>query len=112
MLALPAAAAARRRALLHLRRSSYRGLVGQPFTVQGARAKLRLVTVRDLNRHQAGSDNAFALIFQAPRGAPRIPEAVPTLHHPALGSFALLLCAGAPSSSGLRYAAIVNRLHA
>jgi hypothetical protein len=96
----------------HLRRSAYHGLVGQRFSVSGTRMKLRLLAVEDLNKHQAGSDHAFALVFRASRGASRIANQVPTLYHPSLGSFALLIAPGAPSRKGQPYAAIINRLHA
>lgn len=96
----------------HLRRSSYHGLVGQRFRVSGTRTRLRLVAVEDLNKHQAGSDHAFALIFRGPRGAQRLATQVPTLYHPSMGSFELLISPGASSRQGQPYAAIINRLHA
>jgi Domain of unknown function (DUF6916) len=112
-LAMPAAAAAAKHRLeSHLRRSSYRNLVGQGFQVKGTNTKLRLTAVQNLNRHQAGSENAFALIFQAPRRARALGHTLPTLHHPALGSFDLMLTPGAASAHGQAYAAIINRAHA
>ena len=97
----------------YLRRSSYRPLIGHQFGIDGTRVELRLAHVEDLNRHQAASERAFALNFEAPRGAPPIATSVPTtLHHPALGRFKLLLVPGALSGTGRRYWAVINRLHA
>lgn len=110
--ALPAVALARKRRLLsHLARGSYRSLVGQRFRVKGTSVVLRLVAVEDLNHAQRESEHAFALIFRTSAGAPRL-ESVPTLHHPALGEFTLLLSPGRRSGRGQPYAAIINRVHA
>src|SRR5690242_18787007 len=88
-LALPGSARGDgRRTGWHLRRSSYRPLIGEAFRGGGRRVKVRLVDIEDLNRHQAGSDHAFALQFAAPQGAPPLPSRIPTkLIHPALGRF-------------------------
>jgi hypothetical protein len=91
----------------YLRRSSYGSLIGQRFSVSGSSFGLTLVGVQDLNSPQANSENAFALIFQAPAGAPPVVEPVPELRHDTLGSFKLLI---SPSRSGRRYAAVINRL--
>jgi uncharacterized protein DUF6916 len=96
----------------HLRRSSYHRLVGQRFTVGGTSVKLQLVKVEDLNVHQRNNDNAFALIFEAPPGAPLLTDQVPDLYNPALGRFKFLLSRGFASPHGQPYVAIVNRLHA
>lgn len=97
----------------HLRRSSYLPLIGERFQVSGTHVKLRLARVEDLNRHQAGSENAFALSFTAPRGVPPLASSVPTnLHHPDLGRFKLLLTPGAAGRTQFRYWAVINRLHA
>ena len=110
-MALPATAVARSRRLYsHLTRGSYRPLVGARFRVQGTGVALRLVAVHDLNPAQRGSQDAFALIFRAPAGAPPL-EAVPTLHHAALGDFQLLLSPGRAYGGGQPYAAIINRVH-
>jgi hypothetical protein len=123
-LAIPGAALAKRRrwhrrarphrkALgSHLRRTSYDPLVGQPFTVEGTGTPLKLVSVEDLNAHQASSDNAFALIFRAQPGLPTLADQVPQLHHPALGSFKLLISPGDAAPQGQIYSAVINRLHA
>lgn len=113
-LALPRVAHAyAQRTSSHMRRSSYLPLIGDQFGVGGTHAKLRLAHVEDLNQHQAGSEHAFALNFAAPRGAPPLATSIPTaLHHPALGRFKLLLAPGAPGGTGLRYWAVINRLHA
>ena len=112
-LSLPAAAtAAKLRLQSHLHRSSYRTLVGQRFKVKGANLTLRLTAVQNLNKHQAGSENAFALVFQAPRGMRALGHTLPTLQHPTLGSFQLMLTPGAASAHGQAYVAIVNRMHA
>jgi hypothetical protein len=113
-LAVPGTALARsrsKRLRSHLRRSSYHSLVGQRFRVTGTGLRLRLVAVEDLTRHQAHSENAFALIFRAPRGAHYLSQQVPELHHPALGSFKLLVSAGERSRTNQRYVAVINRLH-
>lgn len=111
-LALPARALGLTRAGSYLRRSSYGGLVGEPFSIQGSATKLSLIAVQDLNAGQAGSDNAFALVFRAPNGAAPIANPVPQLYHRAFGSFQLLLSPGMPSNLGQPYIAVINRLHA
>lgn len=93
----------------HLRRSSYHSLVGQRFRVEGSSTRLRLVAVKDLTRRQRGSENSFSLTFQAPRRARLLRNQVPTLHHPRLGSFQLLLSPGMASGSGQPYVAVINR---
>jgi hypothetical protein len=103
--ALPAAATAVRSTRSHLRRSTYSGLVGQRFAVQGTSAAIALTAVSDLTAHQRGSEDAFALRFHAPAGV-RLAD-VPTLRHARLGSFALFLTPGA----GQSYTAVVNRTH-
>jgi Domain of unknown function (DUF6916) len=109
---IPGAALARRRRLhSHLRRSSYHGLIGTNFSVEGSRVKLKLVGVRDLNRHQAGSDHAFALVFHGPADAPSYAHTVPELHHPELGRFQLLVSPGRPEPNRRSYSAVINRLH-
>jgi Domain of unknown function (DUF6916) len=112
-LVMPAAAtAAKQRLESHLRRSSYRNLVGQGFRVKGANVSLRLTAVQNLNPHQADSEHAFALIFQAPSRARALGDALSTLHHPALGSFDFMLTPGTASAHGRVYAAIINRARA
>ncbi len=95
----------------HLRRSSYERLIGQPFRLQGAPHQLHLAAVRNLNPAQAGSENAFALVFRARPGAAPLDDAVPALYHPRLGTFRLLLSPGKASPAGQPYGAIINRLH-
>lgn len=119
-LALPAGAAAtgsrrghrlRARRPSHLRRSSYRPLIGERFRVSGSRVRLRLEAVQSLSVGPRDSENAFALVFRAPRGAAALRDQVPELHHPRLGSFRLLVSAGQDSRHGRPYAAIINRVH-
>ncbi|MGH2876209.1 MAG: DUF6916 family protein [Solirubrobacteraceae bacterium] len=120
-LSLPAEAAAaahrahrrrhHRRHPSHLRRSSYRPLVGDRFRVVGSRVHLRLEAVQNLSAGPRGSEDAFALVFRAPRRAPALRGQVPELHHPRLGSFRLLLSPGMESRHGRPYAAIINRTH-
>jgi hypothetical protein len=112
VLSVPSSALARRwQRPSHWLRSSYRPLVGQRFTVRGSKVQLKLTAVHDLNKRQAGSENAFALIFHSPPGAPRLKNQVPQLDHPALGRFKLLISPGEASRNGQPYAAIINRLH-
>lgn len=112
-LVLPEMAQARAQPLQsHLRRSSYTPLIGRSFTVEGAPYRLRLVAVQDLNRAQAGSEDAFTLVFRARPGAARLAHAVPVLHQRRLGSFRLLLSPGMASATGQPYVAIINRSHA
>lgn len=115
-LSLPGQALARvrrKRLLSHLRRSSYHSLVGERFAVGGSSTRLTLVAVEDLNRRQAHSDNAFALVFRAGLGAKLLTLSQPaTLVHPTLGRFQFLLTPGNATFRGQNYLAIVNRLHA
>jgi hypothetical protein len=113
-IALPAHAVGKARRLrrgAHLRRKSYLPLVGQRFSVLQSPVKLRLVAVKDLNKHQSRSNNAFALTFLAPPGVHEL-GTTPSLRHPALGSFTLFVVAGAPTRRGQTYTAVINRLHA
>jgi hypothetical protein len=110
-LALPEAALGRtvrpRFGLSHpLRRSSYRGLTGQRFWVHDS-IPLRLERVADLNSLQAGSENAFALVFSGPQ---TLAEQVPMLYHRWLGSFQLLLSPGPATASGGTYVAVIYDL--
>lgn len=96
----------------HLRRSSYEPLVGQTFTLQGWPRYLRLVAVQDLDPAQAGSENAFALVFHSRPGAKSLAHLTPMFHHRQLGSFRMMVTPGLPSARGQTYTAIINRLHA
>jgi hypothetical protein len=89
-----------------LRRSSYKGLVGQHFRVDGSRS-IRLEHVRDLNSGQAGSETSFALIFSGPKV---LADQVPQLYHRWLGSFSLLLSPGSETAHGRTYVAVINQL--
>lgn len=100
----------RRRLHSHLRRSSYTPLINQNFTVGPHR--LRLVAVQDLNPAQAGSENAFALVFRGRPGDTSVARTVPTFRHPQLGAFELFITSGRPSAGGRSYVAVINRLHA
>jgi hypothetical protein len=96
----------------HLRRSSYLALVGQRFATPGATGGLRLIRVEDLNAHQKGSQNAFALIFRESHGARALKHPTSQLHHSSLGTFPLFMVPGPASPSGQTYCAVINRLHA
>jgi hypothetical protein len=90
----------------HLRRSSYRGLVGEHFRIEGA-GRLKLERVEDLNAVQAGSETSFALIFSSPSA---LTNEVPQLYHRWLGNFHLLVSPGAATAGGQTYTAVVNQL--
>jgi hypothetical protein len=90
----------------HLRRASYRGMIGQRFRVEDS-PSLKLEHVRDLNSLQAGSETAFALIFSGPAV---LENQVPQLYHRWLGSFRLLLSPGAETAHGRTYVAVINEL--
>lgn len=96
----------------HLRRSSYESLVGERFQVAGGGSRLKLTAVKNLNKAQAGSEDAFALVFRGRRGGAPIKEAVPELYHPGLGRFRLLLTPGDAGRSGRPYVAVINRSRA
>jgi hypothetical protein len=89
-----------------LRRSSYRGLRGERFRVDGGQL-IKLERVQDLNSLQAGSETSFALIFSGPAA---LADPVPQLYHPWLGSFRLLLSPGAATAQGRTYVAVINQL--
>lgn len=113
-LTLPGAAlarATRRRQRLssHLRRSSYKPLINQDFKV--GPHQLRLTAVKDLNPTQAGSENAFALVFRARQGE-KVARTVPTFRHARMGAFQLFISPGKASPAGQSYVAVINRLHA
>jgi hypothetical protein len=99
----------------YLRRSSFAPLVGDRFELLATdgRAVARLVGVDDLPAGgrigaQAGSDDAFALVFHA-SGATRLEQDVMTLTHPRLGRFALLVSPSGTGRHGQDYAATINR---
>ncbi len=102
----PAAAAAG-----HLRRSSYEGLVGQGFTTGSV--ELRLLSVADLagaaaDKSLAGSEDAFALTFSGPLGAP-LEAGTHTFGHPGLGTFELFVAPVERPAGDRRYEAVVDR---
>jgi hypothetical protein len=112
---VPAAAAALSTPA-YLRRSSYAGRVGTSFSAvsaTGAAAKLRLTTVADLARVRqtpslAGRDDAFALTFSGPSGAP-LGSGILRLRHPSLGWVSLFASAvGRPAREQL-YEVVVDR---
>jgi hypothetical protein len=99
----------------YLRRSSFAGMVGDRFELlaNDGRSVARLVAVDDLpavahGGAQAGSEDAFALVFHA-SGAARLEQDVMTLTHPRLGRFALLVSPSGTGRHGQDYAAIINR---
>jgi len=94
----------------HLRRSSYRGLVGQSF--KAGAVDLRLLSVTDVAgakhaRKLAGSENAFVLTFSGPRGA-ALEGGTHRLRHRALGTFDLFLSPVGPRGHR-RYEAVIDR---
>lgn len=103
-----------------LRTSTFAPLLGERFTLRGdtgGRVPARLVEIRNLRRGaQRGTvrghaEEAFALRFHAPRSAPRIGQGVHRLHHPALGTFSLLVTPSGTGRRGQDYEAVINRLH-
>ena len=113
--ALPAVAAAVSTPA-YLRRSSYAGRVGASFSAvsaSGTGATLRLTTVADLARARqtpslAGRDDAFALTFSGPGGAP-LGSGILRLRHPSLGWVSLFASAvGRPAREQL-YEVVVDR---
>jgi hypothetical protein len=93
------------------RRSSYRPLVGQRFSVGGSSRGLRLTGVKDLPNGPAGSEKGFLLIFRAPHGTAFAAHDIPRLHHRAVGTVPMFLSPGSSSSAGQSFVAVVNRLH-
>jgi hypothetical protein len=102
------AAGTRRRS--HLRRGSYRSLVGQRFHVAGG-GSLQLIDIVDLSHHERGNENAFELVFARSRHSPALRTTTPTLRHSALGSFPLFVTAGETTKSSRHYCAVINRVH-
>lgn len=92
------------------RRSSYHPLVGHAFSVHGSHARLRLASVENLPARQAGSENAFALSFETSSPV-TLPHGLPTLHHPALGSFQMFLVPAAASGPSAGFFAVIDRTH-
>lgn len=90
------------------RRSTYAALVGNSFAVGGLATHLRLIEITDLPHRPTGSDDAFGLVFSGPRNEALAME-LPTLSHPALGSFSMLLSPGRRSRSSRRYFAVIDR---
>lgn len=112
-----AAAAVAPAAPAYLRRSSYAMLKNSAFAVAGARGAkttLRLTAVADLARARLESslrdrDDAFALTFTGPSGAP-LASATHELRHPRLGTFSVFMApVGRPTRSAQRYEVVVDR---
>jgi hypothetical protein len=101
----PAAAAA---APGHLKRSAYAGLTGGGFRASGT--DLKLLSVADLAARPAlaGSEDAFALAFSGPLGAP-LESGIQTFSHPALGSFDLFVTPVDLPDGDRRYEVVVDR---
>ncbi|HEX8073831.1 MAG TPA: hypothetical protein VF545_02515 [Thermoleophilaceae bacterium] len=98
----------------HLKRSSYRNLVGQPFKVSGFGwvTTISLLEIRNLEwpRHPDAivRERSFALIFEAPV-TPPLEANVYTLRQRSLGKFRALIVPGTPGSDGTtRYAIVYN----
>ena len=102
----PSAAAAKR----IWSRSTYVPLIGESFAVRGHRSPVKLVDIRDLRHRAAGSDCAFTLVFSALDGTVLSPD-LPTLSHPAVGTFSMFLSPGARSGSSQPFYAVVDRTH-
>ena len=95
----------------HLRRSAYTGLTGGTFRAGGT--ELRLLSVADLagvasQPALAGSEDAFALAFAGPLGAP-VESGIQTFSHPALGSFDLFVTPVDLPDGDRRYEVVVDR---
>jgi hypothetical protein len=95
----------------HLRRSSYDGLVGQSFGAGSV--QLQLLSVSDLagatvDKSLAGSEDAFALAFSGPLGAP-LEAGTHALTHPELGTFELFVAPVEQPHADRRYEAVVDR---
>jgi hypothetical protein len=100
----------------YLRRSGYDGLTGSSFTATGAGgwpASLRLTEVTDLVRAAtdpdfAGRDDAFALSFSGPAGAP-LESGIHELSHPVLGRFSVFIAPVERAAGEQRYEVVVDR---
>lgn len=95
----------------HLRRSSYKGLVGQSF--RAGSVELRLLSVSDVAgaksaKSLAGSENAFVLTFSGPRSAP-LETGTHSFRHRRLGKFQLFASPVGLPRTDLRYEAVVDR---
>lgn len=111
-----AAAAALRGAPGYLRRSAYKPLIGQSFTLRGAHGPTvttRLSAVGDIGsrRNQlANSDDAFALTFHAPQNT-QLDQGTVTMRHATLGTFQLFVVPASTGRKSTDFVAIVNRAH-
>jgi hypothetical protein len=92
-------------------RSTYVGLVGASFRVRGYDSKLKLTRIDDLPHRPVGSEAAFALTFQAARGAPLLPHARPSLYHPSTGWFTMMVSPVLTTRPGRPYVAVIDRTH-
>jgi hypothetical protein len=100
-----------------LTRAAFVAVIGTEFHVQvGAlqTAAVRLESVTDLvaprgSRPAAPGKEGFTLVF-AGDARHAFPQGTYILHHPKLGSFALMLVAAGTSGSVSRYDAVINRL--
>jgi hypothetical protein len=101
----PASAAA---APGHLKRSAYAGLTGGTFRAGGAELKLLSVTDLAARPALAGSEDAFALAFAGPIGAP-LESGIQTFSHPRLGSFDLFVTPVDRPDGDRRYEVVVDR---
>jgi hypothetical protein len=95
----------------HLRRSAYRGLTGGAFRAGGT--ELRLLSVADLagvatQPALADSEDAFALAFSGPLGAP-LESGIQRFSHPELGSFDLFVTPVDQPDGDRRYEVVVDR---
>ncbi len=90
-------------------RASYTPLVGASFYIGGYRS-VRLLAIEDLPARPAGSDSSFLLRFRTSTGAGPLPEGLPSIYHPSLGSYPMFLVpARVQAGSQRNFLAFVDR---
>jgi len=82
-------------------------VLGQSFTVAGV--AVQLLSVQDVSPDQAGSENAFVLMFASADGT--LDQGLPEFSHPQFGTFPLMVVPGVLDSDGQHYTAVFNRTH-
>lgn len=97
-----------------LTRSSFSGLLDQPFDAGSTLNRLALVltAVRDLPQAESqglvDSEDCFVLRFSGPARRP-LEQGTYTLRHPALGAFPMFLVPMGANGEGRAYEAVFNR---
>jgi hypothetical protein len=92
-------------------RASYSSLVGASFYIRGYRS-VQLLGIEDLAGRPPGSDGAFLLRFRTSGGAGPLPEGLPSLYHPALGSFPMFLVPAKVQAGAKRnFLAVIDHTH-